>query len=106
METLLIAIALAARARIHPADFELVRRAALAVTTCRGLPAIRKADTGLTGMSHALALERFAQAARNLGLVPGQSRHGYIRLPSSVTATGRPARGAYFYARPFTFDAA
>lgn len=97
-----LTIALIARASLHPADAALVRACALGLTTCRGAPAIRKADTPLSGMSHAEALARVALACQRLELVPGTGPAGHVRLPTSVTARGLPGRGAYFYASPFT----
>jgi hypothetical protein len=97
-----IVIAFIARTRLYPDDADIVRACAYHLTTCRGSPAIRKADTTLAGMSHKQVLARVALACERLGLVPGYGPAGHVRLPTSVTAAGRPARAAYFYAAPFT----
>lgn len=108
LHPLAVAVALAARAATYPDDARLIRILAASVTLCRGAPAVRKGDTPLAGMGHADALARVALAAGRLGLVPGtpDHPHGFVRLPSSVTAAGRPARGAYFYARPYVVSTA
>lgn len=103
-----LAIALAARAGLHPAAAFLVREWArsLDVDGHCGPSAIKSLSPGL-GMSDSDAIREVEAAATLLGLVPAGrgktgGRAGFIRLPSALRSKGRAGARKRYYMRRWT----